>query len=126
MEGENEVSSCVVQHQRGQRVIVIDRHSLAIEDFLQLGRDDLVRSILDYLSVQGRELYHRDRQCVSQRNLMSVDEVVSHSANRLVILLLDRNQKVASQSIVRGVALANKPQSLARLHSRLYLDLLLN
>ena len=57
---------------------------------------------------------------------MAVDKVVSDSANALVIFLLNRDDKVSSQSTVWRIALTDKSQNSARLHSRFHFNLFLN
>ena len=109
LEGQDEVAASVVVHQSAQRVLVVDGHALAWEDFFHLGRDDLVRVELDDLAVQGLKLYYLDRKGVDEGDLVTVDQIVAYSANRLVLFLLNRHHQIAFQSVFGMVAQTCEP-----------------
>ena len=45
----------------------------------------MIRPILYDLAIKRRELYDRDSESVRQRNLVTIDEVVSDAADALVL-----------------------------------------
>ena len=55
---------------------------------------------------------------------MAVDEVVTVASDRLMLGLLDSHDQIASESVLRAVALAFEPKHCARLHARFHLDFL--
>ena len=57
---------------------------------------------------------------------MAVDEVVAVAPDRLMLGLLDGHDQIASESVLRAVALAFEPKHSAWLHAWFHLDFLFN
>ena len=123
LKGQNEVSAVVIEHQWRQRIRVVDRHTFPFEDLPKLGCDYLVWPILNYFSVERFEFNGGAREGLDKRNIVSVNEVVSFSAVRLVNSLFDVDNQVTSQFVRWTVAFAWESECRSCRHAWFDFDL---
>ena len=68
-----------------QRVVAVDGHSFAGENFAAVGVNHLIASIFDDLAVERFKSDRRGAQSLLQCDLVSVDEIVAVANHRGVV-----------------------------------------
>ena len=116
----------MVHHEGAERIVVEDWHAFSVEDFLELGGDNLIWTELNYFTIQCLEVNHADGEGVSEGDFVAVHKVISHAADRLMLLLLDCHDQVSGEAVVWGVTFTSESENGTGFHARLHLDLFLD